>query len=166
LWQSRTPQAIWFNSNNSLKATNGVIQRYNMLDALEKGGRVRRISLVLSVTILGFMMACSPNDTVQNAKTLPSTSTSVSGVTATQSIEPSTSQITIPSTDDETPINPWPTVWPSQTIVSNGITRTVAVHPDPPMISLDESMMVFITGNKLNPAIQTRSISANYDDIS
>jgi Viral BACON domain len=82
----------------------------------------------------------------------------------------STSRITIPSTPStqaETPINPWPTVWPSETIVdSDGITRTVLVHPDPPMISLGESTMVFITGNKVNPAIQTRSISANYDDIS
>jgi hypothetical protein len=34
------------------------------------------------------------------------------------------------------------------------------------MISLQESTMVFITGNKVNPPIQTRSISANYDDIS
>jgi len=81
----------------------------------------------------------------------------------------STSQITIPSTPStqaETPINPWPTVWPSKIIVSDGITRTVIVIPDPPMISLDESMMVFITGNTVNPAVHTRTISANYDDIS
>ena len=81
-------------------------------------------------------------------------------------IELSTSQAIIPSTQAETPINPWPTIWPSKIIVSDGITHTVIVIPDPPMISLDESMMVFITGNTVNPAVQTRLISANYDDIS